>query len=539
MTKFISTLAGAVVVAGFVVSDPVFTSGRAEAQQLPVPVTTVFSGSCEALTSLRIENTTIVSAQVVAAGRFVPPAGGGRLEASALPEFCRVAGTTRPAIKFEVWLPTSTWNGKFQGVGNGANAGSIGYGAMATALKRGYATASTDTGHQSENARDGLWAIGHPELLEDFGYRAIHVMTENGKTIVDRFYSQPAKFSYFVACSPGGRQALMEAQRYPNDYDGIVAGAPAINWSQFQAGGHMYVADLFNRDPESYLPATKLKALGDAVNASCDQLDGIKDGLLNDPRKCTFDAKALQCEVGKDDASCLTPKQVTAVNAVWAGSHTAKGELIYPGYTRGAEAAPGGWNNYVSGTGPRTGTHMAQGSSTIGLLVHENPKWDDRDFDVEKDAAFAAKKLAKSFDAFDPDLTPFRSRGGRLLMYHGWNDPSISPLNTINYFEKMVEVVKKTGRTQTAEAQTQEFARLFMVPGMLHCGGGPGPNEFDMVAALEKWVEQKEAPERVTASHATSGAVDRTRPLCVYPKIASYSGSGSTDDAANFVCQAP
>lgn len=539
MTKRIWTVARTVTAAGCLVVDVLLASPRPEARQLTAPATTASTRTCDALTSLRLEDTTIVSARVVPAGGFVPPSGGGRVDAAALPSFCRVAAVTRPAIKFEVWLPLDTWNGNFQGVGNGANAGSIGYGAMATALKRGYATASTDTGHETANARDGVWAIGHPELLDDFGYRSIHVMTENGKTIADRFYSQPAKFSYFVACSTGGRQALMEAQRFPNDYDGIIAGAPAINWTQFQAGGHMYVAGLFNRDPESYLPATKLKALGDAVNASCDQLDGIKDGILADPRKCTFDAKALQCEAGKDDASCLTTKQVTAVNAVWAGSHTSKGELIYPGYTRGAEAAPGGWNNYVSGTGPLSGTHLAQGSSTIGYLVRENAKWDYRDFDVEKDAAFAANKLAKSFDAFDPDLSRFRSHGGRLLMYHGFNDPSISPLNTINYYDKVVEAVKKNGGAQNAETRTREFARLFMVPGMLHCGGGPGPNDFDMVAALEKWVEQKQAPERIHASHATNGAVDRTRPLCVYPMVASYSGSGSTDDAVNFVCKTP
>ena len=532
-------LAGAALFGASLFDTALSGVSRLEARQLTASAATAPTRSCEALTTLTLPDTTIVSAQLVTAGGFVPPSGAGRLDASGLPSFCRVAAVTKPAIRFEVWLPVDTWNGKFQGVGNGANAGSIGYAAMADALKRGYATAGTDTGHQTENARDGAWAIGHPELLDDFGYRAIHVMTDNGKKVVDRFYAQPAKFSYFMACSTGGRQALMEAQRFPDDYDGIVAGAPAINWSQFQAGGHMYVASLFNRDPESYLPATKLKALGDAVNASCDQLDGIKDGILSDPRTCTFDAKALQCEVGKDDASCLTPKQVTAVNAVWAGSHTSNGELIYPGYTRGAEAAGGAWNNYVSGNGPLSGTHLAQGASTIGYLVHQSATWSLRDFDVEKDAAFARQTLGPTFDAFDPDLTRFRSRGGRLLMYHGWNDPSISPLNTINYYEKVVDVVKKSAGVQNAEARTQEFARLFMVPGMLHCGGGPGPNTFDMLTALEKWVEGKEPPERITASHVTDGTVERTRPLCAYPKVAAYTGAGSTDDAVNFVCKAP
>ena len=492
--------------------------------------------ACASLLAMKLPDTTITAAEEVTGGALTPQ---GSRPLTELPAFCRVAAVTRPAVKFEVWLPLDTWNGKFQGVGNGANAGAIGYPAMVTALKRGYATASTDTGHQTENSRDGAWAIGHPELVADFGYRAIHVTAENGKKIVNTFYSEPAKHSYFVACSTGGRQALMEAQRFPTDYDGIIAGAPAANWSRFQTGGHMWVANAFNKDPESYLPAAKLKALGDAVNAACDKSDDIADGVIADPRKCTFDAKTLQCPAGTDSAACLTPKQAKAVNDVWSGSHTSRGELIYPGYMRGAEASAGGWNAYMTGTGPLSGNHWEQASNVLKYLVFENPKWDYRSFDVEKDAAFAEKKLGKTLDAFDPDLTRFRESGGRLLLYHGWNDPSISPLNTINYYEQVMALVKKNGGAQNAEARTQEFARLFMAPGMMHCGGGPGPNSFDMVAALEQWVEQKQPPERITASHTTNGVVDRTRPLCVYPKSASYSGAGSTDDAANFVCKAP
>ncbi len=331
----------------------------------PQPLAAPSHNSCASLTSLKLPDTTITSAEEVTGGALTPR---GFRELTGLPAFCRVAAVTRPAVKFEVWLPLDTWNGKFQGVGNGANAGTIGYAAMVTALKRGYATASTDTGHQTENARDGAWAIGHPELVADFGYRAIHVTAENSKKIVGKFYSTPAKFSYFVACSTGGRQALMEAQRFPEDYDGIVAGAPAVNWSRFQTGGHMWVADAFNRDPESYVPATKLKALGDAVNAACDKLDGIADGIIADPRKCTFDAKELQCLDGKDGPACLTPKQAKAVNDVWAGSHTSRGELIYPGYMRGAEASPGGWNAYMTGTGPLSGNHWEQASNVLKYL---------------------------------------------------------------------------------------------------------------------------------------------------------------------------
>ncbi len=490
-------------------------------------------GSCASLTGMKLSDTTITLAEEVTGGSLT---AGGERPITGLPAFCRVALVTRPAIKYEVWLPLENWNGKFQGVGNGANAGSISYGAMVTALKRGYATGSTDTGHQTENARDASWALGHPELVVDFGYRAIHVMSDNSKKVVNQFYSQPAAHSYFVACSTGGRQSMMEAQRFPEDYDGIIAGAPAFNWSRFQVGGHLWDAAAVNKDPESYLPTAKLKALGAAVNAACDKLDGVADGVVNDPRKCDYDAKALQCPVGQDTADCLTPKQAKAVNDIWAGSRTSKGEVIYPGIARGAEAVQGGWNAYTTGTGPMTGTHWDQAENTMKYIIVGDENWKMSSFDVEKDAANAVKKVGKTMDAYDPDLSRFRARGGRLLLYHGFNDPNISPQNTINYYEQVVANVKKGARSQDAMAQTQEFARLFMVPGMLHCGGGPGTSSFDMLSVLEQWVEKKQAPDSIVASHSTNGAVDRTRPLCPYPKVATYSGSGSTDDAASFAC---
>jgi feruloyl esterase len=499
----------------------------------PLPIDAA-AAPCASLAAARLPETTITAAAEVPGPSFTPPGGTA---INNLPRFCRVAATTKPAVKFEVWLPLANWNGKFQGVGNGANAGSIVYGAMAAALRRGYATASTDTGHATTNARDAEWAVGHPELVADFGYRALHVTTENAKAIVQALYGERASRSYFMSCSTGGRQALMEAQRFPDDYDGIVAGAPAANWTRFQTGGHLWIALALNKDPESYLPAGKLPILADAVNAACDKIDGIADGVLDDPRKCTFDPEVLMCRDGRDGASCLTPKQVRAVKDIWSGSRNSKG-LVYPGYMPGAESA-GGWASYMSGTGPLTGNHWEQSDNVLKYLVFENPKWDFRTFDFDKDLAFAEAKLGKIFDAFDPDLTRFRRRGGRLIMYHGWNDPSISPLNTIDYYERVVSLVKGSKSREQAEAEAQTFVRLFMAPGMLHCGGGPGPNSFDMLAALEDWVEQSRAPERVLASHSTNGMQDRTRPLCVYPKVAVYSGRGSTDDAASFTCQAP
>ena len=493
-------------------------------------------GSCASLASMALPDTTIKSADEVSGPSFTPPGGTA---INSLPGFCRVAAVTKPAVNFEVWLPLAEWNGKFQGVGNGANAGSISYPAMAAALRRGYATASTDTGHATTNGRDGTWAVGHPELLIDFGYRAIHVTAENAKQVVRAFYQQSPTHSYFNSCSTGGRQALMEAQRFPEDYDGIIAGDPAANWTRFQTGGHLWIALALNKDPESYIPSSKLRVIEDGVNAACDAIDGIKDGVLDDPRKCSFDPAVLTCRAGQDPASCLTPKQVKAVKDIWSGPRKSSGEVVYPAYMPGAEAAAGGWNAYMTGSGPLSGNHWEQSDNVLKYMVFENPKWNFRTFDFDKDVDFALAKLGKTLDAFDPDLTRFRQRGGRLLLYHGWNDASISPLNTINYYESVVAALQGRQTRRQAETAAQEFIRLFMVPGMLHCSGGPGASSFDMLSVLENWVEKRQPPERVLASHSTGGVQDRTRPLCVYPKVAVYTGRGSTDVAENFECRAP
>jgi feruloyl esterase len=341
-----------------------------------------------------------------------------------------------------------------------------------------------------------------------------------------------------MSCSTGGRQALMEAQRFPEDYDGIVAGAPAANWARFQTGGHLWVVLALNKDPESYIPASKLPLIANAVNAACDGLDGIKDGVLDDPRQCKFDPQTLVCGTGEDTGSCLTPKQAKALKDVWSGAYRASGELIYPGYAPGAEAA-GGWNSYNTGTGPRTGSHWDQAENVMKYMVFEKPDWDFRTFDFERDLDLAITKLSKTMDAFDPDLTRFNQRGGKLLLYHGWNDTSISPLNTINYYERVISTLQAGRSRAEAEAAVQKFARLFMVPGMLHCSGGPGPNAFDMLSTLENWVEKGQAPDRIIASRMTGGKVDRTRPLCAYPNVAVHTGRGSTDAAENFECRPP
>ena len=492
--------------------------------------------TCERIASLVLADTTVTRAETISGPSFTPPDAREGSTLKDLPAFCRVAATSKPSVRFEVWLPVAGWNGKFQGVGNGANAGTISYDAMAQALRRGYAVASTDTGHATSNGRDAKWALGRPDLVADFGYRGLHVTTEHGKAIVRSFYGQPATRSYYVGCSTGGRQGLMEAQRFPADYDGLIAGAPAANWTHFQAGGHLWAVLALNKDPESYVPASKLPLIENAVNAACDAADGVADGVLNDPRQCHFDARTLACAAGQDPSSCLSPKQAVAVNNIWSGPRNSKGELIYPPYMRGAEAA-GGWATYTTGKGPLSGSHWEQSENTLKYMVFENPAWDFRTFDYDRDVPFADAKLADTMNAFNSDLSPLRKRGGKLLLYHGWNDPSISPQNTVNYYESAVDTWRQQ---EKAGAQaTPDFIRLFMVPGMLHCSGGPGTDKFDALAALERWVEHGETPELLPASHVTSGAVTRSRPLCAYPKVAVYSGNGSTDRAENFTCQAP
>jgi len=490
--------------------------------------------ACAELTGLKLKDTTITLGQLLPAGANPSPVG-----TIALP-ICRVAGVTEPAVQFEVWLPSSGWNGKFQLVGNGGTAGVISYAAMRTALARGYAVASTDTGHVSSGSFDSTWALNRPDLVADFGHRGTHVTAVNGKAVTRAFYGQKPNYSYYVGCSKGGQQGLMEAQRYPEDFDGLIAGDPANNWTRFYAGSHLWYSMATLKDPESYIPASKTALLGNATRAACDAIDGIVDGVIDDPRKCNFDPAVLTCQAGQDPATCFTPKQVEAARKIYSGVRTPWGELVHPPLVPGAEDGPGGWAAWTTGAAPFTGLHWLAADGFFRYMVFNDPTYDPMTFNFGSDLIFALRTTGPSLDAIDPDLRDLQKRGSKLIVYHGWSDPDISPLNTINYYESVVDfnARRRHGRDDALE-RTQDFFRLFMVPGMQHCSGGPGPNTFDMLTALENWVEKGQAPERVVASHLTAGVVDRTRPLCVYPKVAVYDGSGSTDDEANFKCRTP
>lgn len=486
---------------------------------------------CGNLTALKLPDVTITSAESVAAGPFTPP--GARAAAPInLPAFCRVIGYVRPEVNFEAWLPAN-WNRKFLMVGNGGLAGTISYAAMAAPLNSGYATASTDTGHVAD--ADGHWALGHMERVIDFAHRGVHVTAQASKGIIRAFYEAPPAHSYFNGCSQGGQEALTESQRYPLDFDGIIAGDPANNWTRLTIGGHLWITEALLEEPGSYIPAGKTKIIGDAVYALCDGLDGIRDGILNDPRGCHFDPSVLLCRNG-DAPDCLTAAQVATVKKIYQGARTSTGEQIFPGILPGGEAGPGGWTTWISGINQeRPGSHTTLGFPFWRNIVFEDPNWNVRSFrfdrtqDQDSDVDFVDSKLGPIFNNMNPDLTAFRARGGKLIQYHGYSDPDISPLNSINYYESVEKTV----------GDPRSFYRLFMVPGMLHCRGGPGPDIFNALASLEQWVEQGKAPEEIIASHATGGTVDRTRPLCPFPQQATWTGKGSTDEAANFVCSIP
>jgi feruloyl esterase len=490
------------------------------------------AASCDSLTSMTMPHATITLARVVEAGAFVAP-GSGPQGAPAmaqafrnLPAFCRVAVTLTPSndsdIKVEIWMPVSGWNGKFQAVGNGGWAGAISYPSLAAALRRGYAAASTDTGHAGSGG-DGSFAFNHPEKLVDFAYRAVHEMTAQAKAVIAAHYGGGPRLSYWNGCSTGGRQGLKEAQKYPADYDGIIAGAPA-NFMTHLAAHSLWVAHATLKDPASFIPKEKFAAIHRAVLTACDALDGVKDGVLEDPTRCRFDPKAMQCD-GADAASCLTPPQVEAARKIYgAAKNPRTGAEIFPGLEPGSEL---GWGGLAGGPAP-----FSISTDHFKYIVFNKPDWDYKTLDFDTDVRLADKTDDGLLNATDPNLKPFFSRGGRLLMYHGWSDQLIAPRNSINYYQS---VLKALGGTDAVS----DSVRLFMVPGMAHCGGGDGASAFDGVAALENWVEQKTAPAQIPASHTTNGVVDRTRPLCPYPTIAVYNGAGSTDDTANFVCAGP
>jgi Tannase and feruloyl esterase len=467
------------------------------------------AANCESLTSLQLPNTTITDAQLIAATADVG-------------SYCRVSATLRPSsdsdIKIEVWLPATGWNGKLEAVGNGGLSGSIPSNALTEAVRRNYAAAGTDTGHRGTSAS---FALDHPEKLIDFGYRAVHEMTVTAKSVITAFYGTGPRFSYWNGCSSGGKQGLMEAQRFPGDFDGIIAGDP-VNYWMHQSAGALWIAQAVHRDQTSYIPPSKYPLIHKAAIQACDDLDGLKDGILEDPRKCKFDPSVLQCQ-GPDSLDCLTASQSEAARKIYAGaSNPRTHEQISPPLMPGSESK---WDTLA-------GPQPYGGIETFKYVVFKNPNWDYLTMNFDSDIVLADKTAGSILDASNPDLSPFFNRGGKLLQYHGWNDPLVSPLSSIQYYESVLASIGDVRKVQSAY-------RLFLVPGMDHCTNGEGATSFDMLRVLEQWVEMGTPTDRIVASRIEKGISVRTHPLCPYPQMATYNNSGSIDDASNFTCKAP
>jgi feruloyl esterase len=485
--------------------------------------------ACEALGQFKSKEIASITATVVAAAANVPA-------------HCRVSGVLSPEIAFEVSLPAK-WNGRFYMIGNGGHAGESleDPGRVAQrnqALSLGFAFAQTNTGHDSRKEPGASFVMSNPQKADDYAFRAVHLTASTSKTITKDYYGRAASKSYWNSCSNGGRQGLIEAQRFPEDFDGIVANAPWVDQTGFTIGA------MWNQRALTATPVSpeKMVMVAGKVMDKCDAIDGLKDGLIDDPRKCSFDPArdVPACSEGTDNASCLTPAQAAAVAKVYSGP-VSNGKPFFPGFMPGSEAVTAtfgggtgtGWANVIlppaTGNGKPADFNLAE--NTMKYLVHTPPKpdYDYMTFDFDRDTKMVAAWSAKA-DAKNPDLSKFRRRGGKLLMTYGWSDTILQPMMGVNYYEA---AVAKNGRN------TPDFFRLFMIPGMAHCSGGIGPDRHDPMTAIINWVEKGQAPSTMLASRVVDNKVVRTRPLCAYPQVARYTGTGSIDDAANFRCVAP
>jgi feruloyl esterase len=482
--------------------------------------------ACATLSSFDGEGLVSIAARVVAA---TPEA----------PQHCQVTGVIGPEVAFQVNLP-DRWNRRVYMTGNGGLAGNALDGPMspehAAALTHGFVTVRTNTGHDARQEPSGTFVLSNPQKAIDYAYRAVHVTVETAKRIATDYYPQPVTFAYWNSCSNGGRQGLLEAQRYPDDFDGIVANAPWVDQTGFTIGA-MWNQKALTDAPVS--PA-KLPLLAQRVMATCDAVDGLTDGLIDDPRACRFDpARDVPvCPAGTDGPDCLTAAEATTVSRIYGGP-VSDGQPFFPGYMVGSEAVRSGPNGVVSGwigaivqatpDAKPADFNLAEGVMRYLILDPPQPEYDFQTFDYDRDTALV-ERWSRLADAKDPDLSAFRNGGGKLIMTYGWADQILQPMMGVRYYEAI---------TATNGPGTTDFARLFMMPGVAHCGGGVGPDRVDAVTAVIDWVEKGQAPDSLAASQVRDGTVVRTRPLCPYPQVARYSGRGSIDEASNFSCVAP
>lgn len=522
--------------------------------------------TCEALKDVKLDHATVVSA-VAQEPAPLKQAPGVPLKVPDIrvPAHCEVTGIARPTVDSEITFllllpPRESWNGKYMQRGNGGWAGSIQPVALVAPLVRGYAVSATNDGHQTEGIMpDASWAVGHPEKLIDFGYRALHETALLSKAILEMYYGKRAARAYFSGCSDGGREALMEAERYPEDFDGIIAGAPANHWTHHFAG-FVWNEIALNETPESKITVEQLPAIEKAALAACDAQDGVKDGLIEDPRQCHFDPSVLLCH-GSPTAQCLSQPQIEALKKIYSGPKDPKtGSQIYPGYEPGTEAEAGAWSLWILGPSAQS----LFGNTFFGQAVHEQSHWDWRTMDFDRDVSLADEKTAAILNSYNPDLRSFRDHGGKLIEYHGWGDAAIAPRDSIDFYERVAAFLKQYPDPRSNNpGDIGGFYRLFMVPGMQHCGGGPGPVSFgnddiaalsatpddadhDVLLTLDRWVNEGIAPEKLIGTgkigadpKTGAGGTKLSRPLCAYPTVAHYKGQGDTNAAENFDCVKP
>lgn len=492
-------------------------SATPAASTSPGVVTLAAPLPCDALDDLSLPDVTAITAQLVTSG-----SSDGQ---SNLPAFCRVALTVAPQVNVAVWLPTqATYTGRFQAVGGGGYAGTISFGAMAGALRNGYATASTDTGHSAFTQPGGSFALNPDgtlnwQLIEDFASRSLIELTKKAKTLIAAFYGQNAEYSYWNGCSTGGRQGLMLAQRFPEGYDGILSAAPAINWDRF-IPAELWPQIVMRQELGGPIAQCKLGIASQAAVSSCDGLDGVVDGVVDEPRRCDFDPSSL---IGTS-TPCgeFTAADARVIRMIWEGARGTDGSFLWYGLAKGAPL------NSLAGTFP-----FPIATDHFRYWIEQNPafNWQTLDYAGFEQGFRESQELFNGvIGTDDPDLSAFRNAGGKVLIWHGWSDQLIFPEGTIDYYERVI-------KTFHSNKQVQRFARLFMAPGVFHCGGGTGPQVFDSFGALVRWVENGDAPDRILASRVENGVVVRTRPLCAYPDVARYDRKGDPNSAESFKCK--
>ena len=493
-----------------------------------VSIAPTAAGGCVSLRNLQMADVRLTEVVDVADS-------GARRDNVRVPH-CRVSGVIGRSTAFTAMLPKK-WNERMVMGGNGGYAGTINRGALALASD-GYLTVSTNTGHDRSPGGGARWALNDPERQVDFGYLAVHRTADVARSLAKVFYGREPRYSYFSGCSNGGRQALMEAERYPADFDGIVAGAPAAFMSATGAAFLKNTKAAFP-DPTYFdrplITQANLDLLSSKVLEACDALDGVRDGVLNDPRDCKFKLSSIKRCRGDNPASdCLTSAQAAAIARIYASTTDSRGGVIYPAQPFGGENLRGGWPFWITGrdSSLMSEVHMPTAQA---MFVTEGAKYfvfNDSTWDYSRySGSFShdAKRWAEILDADNPDLSRFAARNGKLIIWHGWSDPALNPVATIGYYNRVI----------ARDVRAPGYARLFMEPGVLHCGDGPGPSEVPWMGVIRDWVESGRAPEQVIATKAdSSGKTIRSRPLCAFPRRAVYRGRGSTDDAANFVCRA-